>query len=260
MIALFVVWLLVGLLAYGLLWRKIYPVGAQVATDNLGPPDAGLACFFATWFAWLTWTGFAAKEHNVTPAELVAGALHFTVIVGVIAGFLMSRKISVCRQFGINRIGVSKAVYLGGPLLLAAFPLVGFAGWIMLKLIGAEAKPQELVRFFTEASDHGKMWEVIFTMGFGVILAPMAEEFIFRGYLYTTAKKYLGFLPAMLLVSALFAAIHLNLASLPSLFILAICFTIAYESSGSILVPMAMHALFNFTEFSFMLSASHLTK
>ena len=29
------------------------------------------------------------------------------------------------------------------------------------------------------------------------------------------------------------------------LFVLGACFTIAYEWSGSILVPMAMHALFN---------------
>jgi len=260
MIAFFLLWILLGLLAYGLLWRKIYPVGAQVVTENLGPPDAGIACFLATWFAWLTWSGFGAKEHHVTMAELVSGAVHFTVIVGVIAGFLASRKISICRQFGLNRIGLSKAAFLGGPLLLAAFPLVACAGAIMVKLIGAEAKPQELVEFFTAAANKGKTGEVIFTMGFGVFLAPMAEEFIFRGYLYTTAKKYLGLVPAMLLVSALFAAIHLNLASLPSLFILAICFTIAYESSGSILVPMIMHALFNLTEFSFMLAAPHLTQ
>jgi membrane protease YdiL (CAAX protease family) len=43
----------------------------------------------------------------------------------------------------------------------------------------------------------------------------------------------------------LFAAVHAHLPSFAPLFVLGICFTIAYEWSGSILVSMTMHALFN---------------
>ena len=50
---------------------------------------------------------------------------------------------------------------------------------------------------------------------------------------------------AALLTSALFALVHVNLASLPALFYLALCLTLAYEWTGSLLVPITMHALFN---------------
>ncbi len=43
----------------------------------------------------------------------------------------------------------------------------------------------------------------------------------------------------------LFAAVHAHLPSFAPLFVLGICFTIAYEWSGSLLVSMTMHALFN---------------
>ena len=43
----------------------------------------------------------------------------------------------------------------------------------------------------------------------------------------------------------LFAAAHTHLPSAAPLFVLGACFTLAYEWSGSILVSMAMHTLFN---------------
>ena len=227
-------------------------------TTCYGPPDAGLACFFISWFAWLTVAGFSSKQRPVTNSDLMTGAFHVSMIVLAIFLFLTYRKISVSSQFGLNRKGLVKALFLPAPLLLAAFPLVASAGALMARVMRWGTDPQELVKYFTEAATTGKVEVVVYTMIFGVLVAPAAEEFIFRGYLYSVAKKYLGIIPSMILVSALFAAIHLNLASLPSLFVLAICFTLAYECTGSILVPILMHALFNFSEFAMMLATPHL--
>ena len=48
----------------------------------------------------------------------------------------------------------------------------------------------------------------------------------------------------------LFAGVHVHLPSFGPLFVLGGCLTLAYEWSGSILVPMTMHALFNFFSLS----------
>ena len=253
----FVIWGGLGLLVNSALFCRLWVTGGKVGTEAFGPPDSGLVCFFATWFAWLVYNGFAAPQRAVNVSDLMVGALHVSVIVLVIVLFLVFRKINVLSLLGLNFGGLLKAFFLALPLVLAAFPLVAFAGALMAKLMGSEAEPQELVKFFTEAANSREIGVLLLTMVFGVLVAPAAEEFIFRGYLYSVAKKYLGFIPAMILVSLLFAAIHLNLTSLPSLFILALCFTLAYELTGSILVPIAMHALFNFSEFALMLSASH---
>src|SRR5438874_13298805 len=94
---------------------------------------------------------------------------------------------------------------------------------------------------------------MLITLGLGVVLAPAAEELMFRGYLYGVLKRYCGVFAATILSAAMFAAMHLNLASLPSLFVLALCFTVAYEVTGSLLVTISMHALFNLTMFLMML-------
>jgi membrane protease YdiL (CAAX protease family) len=78
-----------------------------------------------------------------------------------------------------------------------------------------------------------------------VSLAPLAEEFIFRFFMYGVMKRYFGKVVAVLVSALLFAAVHAHLPSFAPLFVLGSCFAIAYEWSGSILVPMMMHALFN---------------
>jgi membrane protease YdiL (CAAX protease family) len=98
----------------------------------------------------------------------------------------------------------------------------------------------------SQASDTGT---ICLTMLLGVVVAPAAEETIFRGYLYGVLKRYTGGLAAAVLSAALFAAMHLSLSSLPALFILALCFTLAYEATGSLLVNIFMHAFFNLWNF-----------
>ncbi len=57
--------------------------------------------------------------------------------------------------------------------------------------------------------------------------------------------------------AALFAAIHLNTASLLPLFVLALCLTLAYEATGSLLIPMVMHSCFNSITFALVLYVTH---
>ena len=78
-----------------------------------------------------------------------------------------------------------------------------------------------------------------------VFVAPVLEEFIFRGYLYAVVRRYAGMTLGIIVNATLFAAIHTHLPSFGGLFALAVCLTLAYEWTGSIFVPITMHALFN---------------
>src|ERR1700736_1169828 len=80
---------------------------------------------------------------------------------------------------------------------------------------------------------------------FRVAVAPGVEEFLFRFFIYGVLKRYFGRLLGVIFSALLFAAVHAHLPSFAPLFVLGSCFAIAYEWSGSILVPMMMHALFN---------------
>ena len=58
-------------------------------------------------------------------------------------------------------------------------------------------------------------------------------------------KRFFGSLPSLVFTGVLFGLVHVNAPALVPLFVLACTFTIAYEVTGSLFVPMAMHALFN---------------
>jgi membrane protease YdiL (CAAX protease family) len=91
-----------------------------------------------------------------------------------------------------------------------------------------------------------KAWgESAYLTFFAVALAPVAEEFIFRGMLYPFVKQ-LGF-PKLALVgtSFLFALIHADKAIFIPLFVLALALTWLYEETDNLLAPIVAHSLFN---------------
>ncbi|MCB5239785.1 CPBP family intramembrane glutamic endopeptidase [Niallia circulans] len=81
----------------------------------------------------------------------------------------------------------------------------------------------------------------IFTL---VLIAPIIEEFIFRGYLFNKWSESLGIYKAMFITSGLFALIHLNNNFL-GLFISSLFFCIIYVKTRSLLVSIVCHVLNN---------------
>ncbi|MGH7991817.1 MAG: lysostaphin resistance A-like protein, partial [Limisphaerales bacterium] len=89
------------------------------------------------------------------------------------------------------------------------------------------------------------LWLKIYLGVFAVVLAPVAEEFIFRGMLFPFVKK-LGYPRfAWFGVSFLFALIHFDAAIFVPLFVLALALTWLYEFTDNLLAPIVAHSLFN---------------
>jgi uncharacterized protein len=86
-----------------------------------------------------------------------------------------------------------------------------------------------------------------------VIVAPISEELIFRGMVYGLCKRFTDGWFAAIINGLLFAAVHAHVGSFLPLCVLGIILVIAYEVTGSILVPIVMHALFNGTMIGIML-------
>jgi membrane protease YdiL (CAAX protease family) len=75
-----------------------------------------------------------------------------------------------------------------------------------------------------------------------VVVAPIAEEFIFRGVLLHRWGTKWGIGPAILLTSMLFGLLHANLIGL---FVFGVVMALLYVSTRSLLVPIVAHALNN---------------
>src|SRR4029079_1629314 len=88
-------------------------------------------------------------------------------------------------------------------------------------------------------------------LAFGVLVAPLVEELLFRGMLYPALNRALGVTAALVLTSLAFALLHagqlaLSWAPLLSLFLVGFALTLGrarFQSvAASTLVPMAYNA------------------
>jgi membrane protease YdiL (CAAX protease family) len=225
--------------------RLVAKGGGKVSTREFGQPDFYVAGAFVLWFLLIVTNGFGGAERDVTQKEIIHGAALFLGIVVLLGIFMRYRGIPPFRQFGVTRYNVFLCVGMAVGLLMAAYPLVLLTENLTSVAMNGKAQPQNVVEFFLNASEKSDEKAVFLMLLLAVVVAPMAEETIFRGYIYGVLKRSMGGVGAGVLSAALFAAMHLNLAALPALFVLALCLTLAYEATGSILVNIFMHGLFN---------------
>jgi membrane protease YdiL (CAAX protease family) len=84
-----------------------------------------------------------------------------------------------------------------------------------------------------------------YLIAFTVLVAPVAEEVIFRGIIYPTIKQSGHPKIALWLTSFLFALIHGNVPIFLPLLVLALALTFLYEVTDNLLASITAHAVFN---------------
>jgi hypothetical protein len=248
-------WSIPGLLVCSRILRYVLAKGGRVATSPLGPQDLILGFLLSGFIIFLiavsslapaeTAEAANAKPALPGPAHLVMGALIFLVPTAAAFAFLRARGVSLREFLGLRCWPAWKVVGTGGLLVCAVMPLIMAIGSLMQIGLQGEAKEQDVVSAFREMAQAGNLPHTIMLVAFAVIIMPVVEELLFRGFLYPVFKGWAGALASTVFVSALFATLHLNLASLPALFVLALTFSLAYEWSGSIALPIVMHMTFN---------------
>src|SRR6478672_12769 len=205
-------------------------------------PEAILAFFLASFFL-LTLSGASTGPvPRLRTRDLIVSATFTIGLLLALAGFLRLRRFDLNLLGGFSKIGFLRTTITGAVLILASYPLIFLADVISQRLLRRVPDKQAIVEMFSQSST---LDQRILIIVLAVSLAPVAEEFIFRLFMYGVVRRYFGKVAGVLVSALLFAAVHAHLPSFAPLFVLGACFAIAYEWSGSILVPMMMHALFN---------------
>lgn len=138
---------------------------------------------------------------------------------------------------------------------ILAFPLVLFLSqaleMVVSKLFQVTQLPDQIAVKFLKSTFDNPVYFVLAVISI-VILAPLIEETLFRGFLQTYIRQHLGSRQAIFITSACFSLFHYsagqglgNISIILSLFILALFLGFLYEKQGSILAPMILHASFN---------------
>lgn len=184
-------------------------------------------------------------EKKFTPQALVASILFQLMLMGMVAGF-MSWRGKPADWLGLR--------WKSWPLAFAIAPLTVFFMWCFMgvlhlsgwnawleRSLGIDAM-QEAVQLLQESQD-------VLVIGLmavaAVLVAPVAEEVVFRGYLYPASKRFCGPVGAVLFSSLIFAAAHGNVVALVPLFVLAVLLCAVFEFTGSLWACIAVHFLFN---------------
>jgi membrane protease YdiL (CAAX protease family) len=240
----------VSLATYLRLFRFVYTTGGgKVSAEQLTWVDVVFATALVFYiifqsFAHLKTTGPPSAASFSGEQLILATLLSWALILGPILISFRARGIRVGQLFGFDRLPILRAVVWGVGLLFTALPLVFGTSEIVTQWLRDRSAQdsQEIIQIFRDSTQPGQRVSIILL---AVVIAPIAEELVFRGYLYTVMKRFFGSLPSLVFTAVLFGLVHVNVPALVPLFVLACTFTIAYEVTGSLFVPMAMHALFN---------------
>jgi membrane protease YdiL (CAAX protease family) len=241
----FALYALVSVYIYISLIRQI---GARTSEPSGSPakgfglPEAILAGALILFLLLNITASVSRPSVEISARNLLANLLFTMFVVLFIMAFLQFRRFDVSSLAGFFKIGFVRALSTGTVLLLAAYPLISLANMIAQGLFGGDSSRQNIVELF---SGSHTIEQRIMIIVFAVAVAPVVEEFLFRFFLYGVIKRYLGSFLGVTVNALLFAAAHAHFPSFVPLFVLGSCFTIAYEWSGSILVAMTMHSLFN---------------
>ena len=233
-----IVWCILGLGGWWWLLRRAPPAGC-VSADRWRPGDGitiGLLALYVVFGL------FAESDPSkkVTGELLRAESGMYLMIASLVLVRAATR--TPMTFFGLVPRNPARVIAIGVACIAMTYPLVLLAEKVAELLKFSASEGDGMVQFLRgplTVSD--RCWAAVLAL----MIAPITEELVFRGYAYGVIKKYGGRVAATLGSALLFAALHQNLPALPALFLLAVGFALAYEFTGSLWTSIVMHMIFN---------------
>lgn len=243
-----------------LLWRRVLSPAARAEAPVAALVSAGRPTVDVFMFLFLvltaSFTGSILAVQVSGLARLGAGSEAAMIVngagaqLGMLAGAALFRLRVEHRSF--VRQPFSPEVLRDGFLtFLVSLPVIVVTGSLweqLLKLTGLPVHKQDLVSLFANA---GSPWLLAGMISLAVLVAPVAEELVFRAGLFRLLRGRVPRGVALLLPATVFAALHVSwptlqgLVSFAPLLALAVVLSLAYERTGRIGTVIFAHACFN---------------
>jgi len=187
-------------------------------------------------------TGATADDEDPT-FTIVATFLQGLIFIGTAVLFASLTRKPKPEQFGLRPARFWPAAGWAALGMLTFYALVALYS-VIVQPDAEQSVAQDL------GADQGTFGMI--AAGFMVIcVAPIAEEFFFRGFFYRALRSRWSILGAAAIDGLLFGVIHYDftgadaLLILPPLAILGFIFCLVYERTGSIYPTIAMHSFNN---------------
>jgi membrane protease YdiL (CAAX protease family) len=208
-------------------------------------PIALIAGFGAAIFAYVL-IGIVASAAGADPDHPPSGVeIAATVVqdLALVASAIVFARLTARprpAQFGLRSSPIGRAV---------AWVLVGWLGFVVFSAIWVSALHIHQRDDLPKELGAGNGTLALVAVGVLVtVIAPMAEEFFFRGYFFTALRSWKGVWPAAVITGVVFGAIHAGSAPvgyLVPLAVFGIVLCLIYWRTGSLYPCMSLHALNN---------------
>ncbi len=239
------------LVVIGRMISGIRRYGVQTRPDLLDATDVLVASAIMICFLMIIANRFGASNSApvklvvLEPWQLVSSMIGLLIFPCAVVLMMIARNVKPVDVFGLGKVRVGRACAVGAGIGVLALPLTLAVKTITVHLTDSHEGSQQLVKAFSTAVSGGA-WQMFGLIALSaVVVAPLSEEVLFRGYFYPVLGRWFGRVSASFLAAVFFGAMHDTLTDIPGLAVLALCLTVAYERTGSLIVPLAGHACFN---------------
>jgi uncharacterized protein len=152
------------------------------------------------------------------------------------------------RDFGLRRpmITIGRTVLL----VIAAYVAFLLIAKLWTSVLDIHESDDKLPKALGAQGSHVAL---VFVAVLTCVVAPICEEFLFRGYMFRALRNWHGPWPAALIVGVIFGAFHIQgspVGFLVPLAIFGVMLCLVYELSGSLYPCIALHAVNNSVAFA----------
>ncbi len=178
-------------------------------------------------------------EAGKLPADLatLSGIVGNVVAVALLTVALLIIKRKIAPTLALKRFSPVAAV-----LCIALGAAANFFSECAIALIPF---PESVIDTYKELYSYLGTGSTVLEVIGVVIITPIAEEIFFRGVAYRLMRKKCSVALCVILSSVLFGLAHGNVLSFVYTVPLGVLLAVSFEASGSIFVPILIHASFN---------------
>ena len=226
----------------------------NVADPRPGAPRLVLALACAAATAWVSGVCAAKLAMMAAPtwaadparlAPLVIAVVYVSIIITLLA--VMGRTSGQRRSLLSIRRPDRRSMAIGVGAWAAAY-VAAVAAYAVLDPITGIGVEDLRRLLMSVGADNGRLHEasaalVVIILVRMLVLSPIAEELIFRGALYTWLRTRLPAWATILITALGFALVHQSPLFLPLALLVGLAAGWIWEKTGTVVVPMAVHAL-----------------
>jgi len=251
--------------------RKVTP--QQDLPEVRAPAAYGFKAVYAVFITWLAWQlcvsswsqrylhGVQLLQNNVLlAAVMIAGIYLISNVPPLLFAYLFAMRPNkvdflsgIKLRLRAGKLGAGKMILAGMMTWFGALPFVLLVQILSVKLLNLKGSTNPIVALVMEAARSANLGAILVFYITVSVLAPLCEESLFRGFLYSSLRRKLSIAPSILISALLFASVHLDGGAFPALFVLGAVFAFAFERTKSTVPGMIAHGLWNGGTFSLVL-------